>query len=68
MTEPKGRKPEDTAAGCLQRASKHRAEAAGEVNAQMRVRLESSAEVWTKRANLLTRLESQRELGEEPEA
>ena len=61
MAAPKGRKPEDTAAGCLLRASEHRAEAAEEVNAQMKVRLESSADVWTKRANLLTRLESQRE-------
>ena len=60
MIDAKGRKPEDTASGCHDRATHDRDEAAGEVNPQMRARLVSSADVWTKRAKLLARLESSR--------
>lgn len=61
MIEPKGRKPEDTASGCRDHATHDRDEAAGEVNPQMRARLVSSADTWTRRANLLARLESGRD-------
>jgi hypothetical protein len=62
MIDPKGRKPEDTAEGCRIRAEEHLSEAAGELSARMRTRLESSAQAWTARADLLERLETTRHL------
>ncbi len=61
MAEVKGRRAEDTARGCRVRADHNREEASSELNEQMRARLESSADAWTKRANLLQRLETSRE-------
>ena len=60
MFEMKPRKPEDTAAGCRHRAQLDREQALSEDSAQMRLRLETSAQAWTVRAQLLTRLETSR--------
>ena len=50
----------DSAAGCRAHAAHDLSLAAGEVNAQMRDRLERSAAAWSARASLLQRLEEGR--------
>ena len=54
------KKREDTAAGCHSLAEDDRVRAAANGNLHMRACLERSADTWTARANLLTRLESAR--------
>jgi len=54
------RKPEDTSAGCRILASDDRERAEQTESAHMRVRLVSSADAWTRRADLLERLEGNR--------
>ena len=51
------RQPQDTVAGCRDRASADLAEAEGMDTAHGRTRLEHSAASWTKRGDLLQRLE-----------
>jgi len=60
MVAGKGRRAEDTAAGCRTKAEHDRALAAAEPNAHMRDRLESSAAAWANRASMLERLETGR--------
>ena len=55
---PQGRKqPQDTAAGCFDRAADDRVRATGMETAIGRAKLEHSAATWTERAELLDRLE-----------
>lgn len=54
------RKPEDTAAGCRILASDDRERAGQTESAHMRLRLVSSANAWSARADLLERLEGNR--------
>ena len=54
------RRPEDSSAGCRIMASDDRERAEQTDSAHMRVRLVSSAEAWTRRADLLERLEGNR--------
>lgn len=54
------RKPEDTSAGCRMLASDDRERAEQSDSAHMRLRLVSSADTWTLRAELLERLEARR--------
>jgi hypothetical protein len=60
MVAGKGRRAEDTAAGCRAKAENDRMLAAAETNAHMRDRLESSAAAWAARASMLERLETGR--------
>jgi hypothetical protein len=57
---PASGKREDSAAGCRSMADDDRARAEASDSDRMRVRLASSAEVWTARAQLLDRLEANR--------
>jgi hypothetical protein len=54
------KKREDTAAGCRSLAEDDRVRAASHDSLHMRACLERSADTWTARANLLTRLEGAR--------
>lgn len=60
MVAGKGRRAEDTAAGCRTKAENSRLLAAAETNAHRRDRLESSADAWAARASMLERLETGR--------
>jgi hypothetical protein len=60
MAAGRGRRAEDTAAGCRTKAESDRLLAAAEPNAHMRDRLESSAAAWAARASMLERLETGR--------
>ena len=52
-----GHKPEDTAEGCRAMAAADRERAVAMDTDRMRFRIERSADAWTKRADLLERLE-----------
>ena len=52
-----GNKPEDTAEGCRAMAAADRERAVAMDTDRMRFRIERSADAWTKRADLLERLE-----------
>jgi hypothetical protein len=54
----RGRRPEDTAAGCRGLAAASMAQAALAPIANGRSRYEHSAATWTKRADLLARIEA----------
>lgn len=56
---PRVRKqPQDTVAGCRERAAANRAEASPMGATHSRSRLELSADTWTKRADMLQRIET----------